>query len=216
MENDSTLVDNSKPMRKKNHMPETRNPVELVEFLSKEMENPSFEDWLSELADKAIDNDKFVWSFLYQVMRDADSGRLSWGYHKRLLSGAVQILSRVGDSRAYRAIINYVKSLDRQIPIGALELITDLLPSFAEVDSDEILKIAAMQDSLKSAFGVLALFQLIVQDKIPAEKTEEIKTFLKGYKNYAYYLDSAIEQALDHLDARDEPNLLTFFDEIAV
>lgn len=216
MEKRSFIEDNHQTMRKKNHMPETRNPVELVEFLSKEMENPSFDEWLSELAEKAIENDKFVWSFLYQVMRDADSGRLSWGYHKRLLSGAVQILSRVGDSRAYRAIINYVKSLDRQIPIGALELITDLLPSFAEVDADEILKIAAHQDSLKSAFGVLALFQLIVQGKIPEEKVEETKTFLKSYKNYVYYLDSVIEQALDYLEAEEEPDMLSFFNEIAV
>ncbi|MBM9577801.1 hypothetical protein JWG45_11635 [Leptospira sp. 201903070] len=202
-------------MRKKNHMPETRNPTELVEFLSKEMENPAFDEWLSELADKAIENDKFVWSFLYQVMRDADSGRLSWGYHKRFLSGVVQILSRVGDSRAYRAIINYVKSLDRQIPIGALELITDLLPSFAEVDADEILKIASLSDPLKSAFGILALFQLIVQDKLPADRVEEVKNFLKNYKNYAYYLESVIEQAQDHLE-KDDSNILTFFEGIAV
>ncbi|AOP35875.1 hypothetical protein A0128_03375 [Leptospira tipperaryensis] len=202
-------------MRKKNHMPETRNPTELEEFLSKEMENPAFDEWLTELADKAIENDKFVWSFLYQVMRDADSGRLSWGYHKRLLSGVVQILSRVGDSRAYRAIINYVKSLDRQIPIGALELITDLLPSFAEVDADEIIKIASLSDPLKSAFGILALFQLIVQDKLPADRVEEAKAFLKGYKNYAYYLESVVEQALDHLET-DDSNILTFFEGIAV
>ncbi|AKH78098.1 hypothetical protein [Leptospira interrogans] len=202
--------------QKKSHLPETRNPVELMEFLSKEMENPSFDEWLSELADKAIENDKFVWSFLYQVMRDVDSGRLSWGYHKRLLSGVVQILSRVGDSRAYRVIINYVKSLDRQIPIGALELISDLLPSFSEVDLDEILKIATHQDSLKSAFGILAILQLIVQGKLPTEKVEETKLFLKNYKNYVYYLDSAIEQSLDYLEAQEEPNLLTFFNEIAV
>lgn len=215
MEKESSIVDNREPMRKKSHMPETRNPTELEEFLSKEMENPAFDEWLTELADKAIENDKFVWSFLYQVMRDADSGRLSWGYHKRLLSGVVQILSRVGDSRAYRAIINYVKSLDRQIPIGALELITDLLPSFKEVDADEILKIAATPDPLKSAFGILALFQLIVQDKLPADRVEETKTFLKGYKNYAYYLESVIEQALDHLENEDS-NILTFFEGIAV
>ncbi len=200
----------------KNQIPETRNPIELMEFLSKEIENPSFDEWLSELANKAIENDKFVWSFLYQVMRDADSGRLSWGYHKKLLSGVFQILSRVGDSRAYRVIINYVKSLDRQIPIGALELIADLLPSFAEVDLDEILKIATNQDSLKSAFGILALFQLIVQGKIPLEKTETTKEFLKNYKNYVYYLDSVVEQSLDYLKAQEEPNLLTFFNEIAV
>lgn len=215
MEKETSLADNREPMRKKNHMPETRNPTELEEFLSKEMENPAFDEWLTELADKAIENDKFVWSFLYQAMRDADSGRLSWGYHKRLLSGVVQILSRVGDSRAYRAIINYVKSLDRQIPIGALELITDLLPSFSEVDADEILKIAATPDPLKSAFGVLALFQLIVQDKIPADRVEEAKTFLKSYKNYAYYLESVVEQSLDHLE-KDDSNILTFFEGIAV
>ncbi len=199
-----------------NQIPETKNPIELVEFLSKEIENPSFDEWLSELANKAIENDKFVWSFLYQVMRSADSGRLSWGYHKRLLSGVFQILSRIGDNRAYRIMINYVKSLDRQIPIGALELIADLLPSFSEVDLDEILKIATNQDPLKSAFGILALFQLIVQGKIPFEKTEMTKEFLKNYKNYVYYLDSVVEQSLDYLKAQEEPNLLTFFNEIAV
>ncbi|AVV51381.1 Uncharacterized protein XB17_02803 [Leptospira santarosai] len=203
-------------MALKNQMSEIRNPNELMEFLSKEMENPSFDEWLSELANKAIENDKFVWNFLYQAMRDADSGRLSWGYHKKLLSGVFQILSRVGDSRAYRVIINYVKSLDRQIPIGALELITDLLPSFSEVDLDEILKIAANEDSLKSAFGILALFQLIAQGKVPLEKTETTKEFLKNYKNYVYYLDSVVEQSLDYLKAQEEPNLLTFFNEIAV
>lgn len=215
MEKETSLEDNRASMRKKNQLPDSKSPTELVEFLSKEMENPAFDEWLGELSEKAISNDKFVWSFLYQVMRDADSGRLSWGYHKRLLSGAVQILSRVGDSRSYRAIINYVKSLDRQIPIGALELITDLLPSFAEVDPDEILKIAATPDPLKSAFGVLALFQLIVQEKLPADRVEETKTFLKSYKNYAYYLDSVVETALDHLES-DDSDILTFFDGIAV
>ncbi|XDD52057.1 hypothetical protein AB3N59_15440 [Leptospira sp. WS92.C1] len=202
-------------MRKKDHMPETGSPVELEDFLSKEMENPAFDEWLEELANKAIGNDKFVWSFLYQVMRDADSGRLSWGYHKRLLSGVIQILSRVGDSRAYRAIINYVKSLDRQIPIGALELITDLLPSFQEVDADEILKIASLTDPLKSAFGILALFQLIVRDQLPAERVGEVKGFLKTYKNYSYYLEGVIEQCLDHLESEDS-NILSFFEGIAV
>ncbi len=105
-----------------------------------------------------------------QVMREADSGRLSWGYHRVLLSGFVYLLSYVGDSKSYRVLINYVKSLDRPIPIGAMELISDLLPTFPELDIKELFAIVNLSDELKSAFGVMALTKLCFENRLQKMK----------------------------------------------
>ncbi|EQA45984.1 hypothetical protein LEP1GSC050_3790 [Leptospira broomii serovar Hurstbridge str. 5399] len=201
-------------MSKKISLPSASSPNEYLEFLKKEIENPNFENWLDEIAEKAIAGDKTIWSFLYQAIRDADSGRLSWGFHKKLLSGIFHVLARIGDSQAYRLLINYVKSLDRTIPIGALELISDLVPTFREIDVNEILNIAAHPDSLKSAFGVLALSQLVIENRLPTEKTEETKRFLESYRNDNYFLNDIIERTLEFMEAPDS-NLLSFVEELA-
>ncbi|TGK12055.1 hypothetical protein EHO60_07225 [Leptospira fletcheri] len=191
-------------------------PTEFIELLKKESENQNFDHWLDQIAEKAISgNDKAVWSFLYQAVRDADSGRLSWGFHKKFLSGIFHILARIGDSQAYRLLINYVKSLDRTIPIGALELISDLVPTFREIDINEVLSIAANPDPLKSAFGVLALSQLVLENRLPEEKTEETKLFLQSYTNDRYFLDDTVERTLELLESPDS-NLLSFVEGIAL
>lgn len=195
-------------------LPAHSTPTELLDFLKKESENPNFDSWLDQLTERANSGDKLVWSFLYQAIREADSGRLSWGFHKKLLSGIFHILSRIGDSQSYRLLINYVKSLDRTIPIGALELISELIPVFAEIDVEEILNIAALSDSFKSAFGVYALAQIVLENRLPEDKYEQVKSFLENYKNQNYFLDDTVERTLEFLEA-DRTNLLSFLDQLA-
>ncbi len=195
-------------------LPTVQTPTELMDFLKKEAENPNLDSWLDQLAERAKSADKLVWSFLYQAIREADSGRLSWGFHKRLLSGVFHILSRIGDSQSYRLLVNYVKSLDRTIPIGALELISDLIPTFQEVDVDEILNIAALSDPFKSAFGIYALAQIVLENRLPSDKTEQVQLFLRNYRNPSYFLDDTVETTLEFLES-DHTNLLSFIDQLA-
>ncbi|MFB5649075.1 hypothetical protein ACE5IS_00370 [Leptospira wolffii] len=200
--------------KKASALPTFSSPGELLDFLRKDSDHPSFDSWLDQLAERASSGDKLVWSFLYQAIREADSGRLSWGFHKKLLSGIFHILSRIGDSQSYRLLVNYVKSLDRTIPIGALELISDLIPVFAEVDVEEILNIAALPDSFKSAFGVYALAQIVLENRLPEEKKEQVRSFLENYRNPNYFLDDTVERTLEYLET-DHTNLLSMLDQLA-
>ncbi|WP_167882401.1 hypothetical protein [Leptospira sarikeiensis] len=195
-------------------LPPVQTPSELMDFLRKESDNPNFDLWLDELAERAKSGDKLIWSFLYQAIREADSGRLSWGFHKRLLSGIFHVLSRIGDSQSYRLFINYVKSLDRTIPIGALELIGDLIPTFKEVDIDEIISISSLNDPFKSAFGIYALAQVVLEDRIPEDKVEQVKAFLRDYHNPSYFLDHMVERTLEFLE-RDNSDILAFVEQLA-
>jgi hypothetical protein len=179
------------------------SPIESIEILKTEMDLPIWETRLSELMKLAAKSDKNTWSLIYQLVREADSGRLSWGYHKNILSGLVYILSHVGDSKSYRILVNYVKSLDRPIPIGALELIADMLPTFEELDMSEIFQIAAHSDELKSAFGVMALTKLTLENRLNPEEKDRTKQFLTSYKNEKYYLNDIIENTLEYLSEED-------------
>ncbi|WP_167882293.1 hypothetical protein [Leptospira langatensis] len=195
-------------------LPSIQTPTQLMDFLRKESDNPNFDSWLDELAERATDGDKLVWSFLYQAIREADTGRLSWGFHKRLLSGVFHMLARIGDSQSYRLLINYVKSLDRTIPIGALELISDLIPTFTEVDMDEIMNIASLSDPFKSAFGIYAIAQIALEGRIPEDKIDQVRSFLQDYRNTSYFLDHTVERTLEFLDT-DNSSILSFVDQIA-
>ncbi|GBF43600.1 hypothetical protein LPTSP2_29030 [Leptospira ellinghausenii] len=190
------------------------SPLEAIDQLKMEMDQPVWENRLLELMKLAANNDKNVWAMIYQIIREADSGRLSWGYHKVLLSGMVYLLSYVGDSKSYRVLLNYVKSLDRTIPIGAMELISDLLPTFAELDIRELFTIASNQDELKSAFGVLALCKLNMENRLSDDEKTNLKLFLLEYKNLKYYLNDIIELTLEQLNESDTSEFLSELDGI--
>lgn len=168
--------------------------------LKKIQETKTFGVILSELTESAISNDKNTWSLIYQVMRDADSGRLSWALHKDILSGFISILTQVGDSKSYRLIINYIKNLDRTIPLGAIELISDLLPTFEELDSDEIIKIASQKDDIRSAIGIIALSRLMIENKLKDEQKKAIHEFLQSYSNSKYYMKDIVETILEMIE----------------
>lgn len=192
-------------------VPLPSSPQAAIDILKGEMNTTLWEPRLLELMKLAADSDKNTWSLLYQIMREADSGRLSWGYHKPILSGVVYVLSYVGDSKSYRVLLNYVKSLDRPIPIGAMELISDLLPTFAELDTKELFQLGKLEDQLKSAFAVLALCKLSLESRLSTSENEQLISFLKEYKNYKYYLDDRIENTLEWLE-REDPS--SFLDEL--
>ncbi len=179
------------------------SPLESIEILKSEMDLPIWETRLLELMKLASKGDKNTWALIYQLVREADSGRLSWGYHKVILSGLVYVLSYVGDSKSYRILVNYVKSLDRPIPIGALELISDMLPTFPELDMREIFEIAKHTDELKSAFGIMALTKLTLENRLTEEEKAKTKEFLQTYKNHKYYLSDIIETTLEFLSEED-------------
>jgi len=179
------------------------SPMESIEILKSEMDTPIWENRLLELMKLAAKGEKNTWALIYQLVREADSGRLSWGYHKTILSGLVYMLSYVGDSKSYRILVNYVKSLDRPIPIGALELIADLLPTFPELDMKEIFDIADHNDELKSAFGVMSLTKLALENRLTEEEKLKTKVFLSNYKNHKYYLSDIIETTLEFLSEED-------------
>lgn len=190
------------------------SPLEAIDQLKTEMDQPVWENRLLDLMKLAANNDKNVWAMIYQIIREADSGRLSWGYHKVLLSGMVYLLAYVGDSKSYRVLVNYVKSLDRTIPIGAMELISDLLPTFPELDIRELFSIASNTDELKSAFGVLALCKLNMENRLSEEEKSNLKTFLTEYKNLKYYLNDTIELTLEQLNETNSSDMLSELDGI--
>ena len=200
------------PVQKLGSLP--TSPLEAIDLLKSEMDQPVWESRLLDLMKLAADGDKNTWAMIYQIIREADSGRLSWGYHKSLLSGMIYLLSYVGDSKSYRVLLNYVKSLDRAIPIGAMELISDLLPTFAELDIRELFTIASNSDELKSAFAVLALCKLNMENRLSDDEKEKLKTFLSTYKNYKYYLTDTIEVTLEQLNETDASDMLTELDGI--
>ncbi|MCZ8157480.1 MAG: hypothetical protein O9264_15255 [Leptospira sp.] len=179
------------------------SPLESIDLLKSEMDSPLWENRLRELMDLAAKGDKNTWALIYQLVREADSGRLSWGFHKVLLSGLVYILSSVGDSKSYRILVNYVKSLDRPIPVGALELIADMLPTFTELDIREIFEIANHGDEFKSAFGVMALTKLTLENRLTESEKASAKEFLSTYKNEKYYLNDIIDTTLEFLSEID-------------
>lgn len=190
------------------------SPSEAIDTLKSETELPIWETRLLDLMKLAAGNDKNTWALIYQVIREADSGRLSWGYHRVLLSGFVYLLSYVGDSKSYRVLINYVKSLDRPIPIGAMELISDLLPTFPELDIKELFAIVNLSDELKSAFGVMALTKLCFENRLTEDEKISLKELLLSYKNNKYYLVDTIESTLELLNEGSETSIIGELDGI--
>ncbi|GBF51486.1 hypothetical protein LPTSP4_30240 [Leptospira ryugenii] len=180
------------------------SPTEAIDVLKAEMYSPLWEARLLDLMKLAEKSDKNTWALIYQLVREADSGRLTWGYHKPILSGLVYLLSYLGDSKSYRILVNYIKSLDRPIPIGALELISDLLPTFPELDVKEIFEIAKNSNELKSAFGVMALCKFTFENRLNDSEKDALKEFLSTYKNYSYYLTDLIESTLEYLAEGDK------------
>ncbi|TGN17206.1 hypothetical protein EHS15_18130 [Leptospira idonii] len=185
-------------------VPLPSSPLESIEILKSEMDSPLWEKRILDLMKLAAKGEKNTWALVYQLVREADSGRLSWGFHKAILSGLVYLLSYVGDSKSYRILMNYVKSLDRAIPIGAMELISDMLPTFPELDTKELFEIANHSDELKSAFGVMALSKLTLEGRLTEDEKEKVRDFFGSYRNHKYYLVDTIEITLDYLDVKED------------
>jgi|JI8StandDraft_1071087.scaffolds.fasta_scaffold17007_3 hypothetical protein len=181
----------------------TNSANECIVELKKIQETREFKPVLDAMSELAIANDKNTWSVIYQVMRDADSGRLSWALHKEILSGFIYILTEVGDSKSYRLLINYIKSLDRTIPLGAIELISDLLPTFQELDADEIIKIASQKDEIRSAIGIIAISRLIIENRLETEQKKTIVEYLQNYTNSKYYMKDIIESILQIIEDQE-------------
>ncbi|MBE7412110.1 MAG: hypothetical protein L6Q54_05755 [Leptospiraceae bacterium] len=186
------------------------NSLEIIDLLKKESEGIFTKEVFEEFEKRAKANDKDVWSAIYQIMRDADSGKLIWALHNKLLSGIFYALSHIGDSQAYRIVINYIKSMDRGIPIGAIELVSGLLPSFSDIDVGELLELANSNDEYKSSFGVIALSKLLVENRLTEEEKLKLESILKNYKNTKHYLDDYVEGTLAYLE--DSRTGVSFFE----
>lgn len=181
----------------------TNSVNECILALKEIQETKEFKTALDTMTASALDNDKNTWAVIYQIMRDADSGKLSWALHKEILSGTIYILTQVGDSKSYRVLINYIKSLDRTIPVGALELISDILPTFSELDADEIITIANQKDEMRSAIGVIALTKLVIENRLTDEQRSHIRDFFGSYTNTKYYLKDLLESTLQIMDDQE-------------
>ncbi|MCE9499524.1 MAG: hypothetical protein K8R21_03335 [Leptospira sp.] len=175
-------------------------PNEYVEYLKKAADAGKLRRPMVELLKKAKSGDKLVWSVIYQLMRDADSGRISWALHNDLLSGIIFLLSEVGDNQSYRILISYIKALHREIPIGALELISGLVPAFSNVDIGELFEMASGTNELKSAFGIMAISSLVIENKLSAKEQEKLLKILDGYKNFKYYLNDQVDLIRTHIE----------------
>lgn len=168
---------------------------------------------MEELAKKVKANDKTAWSVLYQAMRDVDSGKLFWTLHKELLTGIVKVLSDAGDSQAYRILINYIKSLDRTIPIGIMEYLSDVIPTFEQLDLDEIIELAENKNELKSAMGIMMISKLVLENKFSKEQTQKILQILNEHKNSKYFLEDIIESTVHTIEDHEQGfNMLSAFD----
>jgi len=187
----------------------TSSATECIQALKKIQDTKDFKPALDKLTELALQNDKNTWSVIYQIMRDADSGKLSWALHKEILSGTIYILTQVSDSKSYRLLINYIKSLDRTIPVGALELIADILPTFTEMDPDEIITIASQKDDIRSAVGVIALSRLVIENKLSDEQRKTIRDYFHSYTNSKYYLTDVVESTLQIMDDQDKGSTIT-------
>ncbi|WCL49428.1 hypothetical protein [Leptospira sp. GIMC2001] len=177
---------------------------ECLTELKKIQETKEFKSVIDLMTDLAISNDKNTWSVIYQIMRDADSGRLSWALHKEILSSTISILTKVGDSKSYRLIINYIKTLDKNIPFGAIELISDLLPTFAEMDPEEIIKIASQKDEIRSAIGIIALSKLAIENKLSSEQKVTIRNVFSDNNNQRFYMKDIIESTLHIMEDQEK------------
>lgn len=151
---------------------------------------------------------------IYQVIREADAGRLSWGYHKELLCGIFFMLSRIGDSKSYRIVINYGKSLDRPIPLGAIKFIASQLSSFQDLEIRELLDLAKDKSHIKSAFGVVCLSVLLIENKLSPEELEEFQGIIDFYLNSVYFMDNYIESIKEHIEDMKEGSLSMNMDEL--
>lgn len=192
----------------------TNSVSEFLQELKKIQETKDFKPTLDRMTELAIANDKNIWSVIYQIMRDADSGKLSWALHKEILSGTLYILTQVGDSKSYRLIINYIKSLDRTIPVGALELISEILPGFQELDAEEIIKIASQKDDIRSAIGIIAISKLIIENRLTKQQRNHLQEFLLSYKNEKYYLKDVVESSLQMMEDQDKGSGILGEDEL--
>jgi hypothetical protein len=192
----------------------TNSVSEFLQELKKIQETKDFKPTLDRMTELAIANDKNIWSVIYQIMREADSGKLSWALHKEILSGTLYILTQVGDSKSYRLIINYIKSLDRTIPVGALELISEILPSFQELDAEEIIKIASQKDDIRSAIGIIAISKLIIENRLTKQQRKHIQEYLLSYKNEKYYLKDVVESSLQMMEDQDKGSGILGEDEL--
>lgn len=187
---------------------QTSSVAECIQALKKVQETKDFKPALDSLTELALKNDKNTWSVIYQIMRDLDSGKLSWALHKEILAGAIYILTQVGDSKSYRLLINYIKNLDRTIPVGALDLISDILPTFQEMDAGEILEIASQRNEIRSGIGIIALSKLVIENRLTDEQRSKVKEFLKGYTNHKYYLNDIIESTLQIMEDQEKGTAL--------
>ncbi|MEM7183371.1 MAG: hypothetical protein AAF518_20845 [Spirochaetota bacterium] len=178
------------------------NVHEFVKYLKEQSETSFFRYLLEEMVVEAKKaSNSITWSVIYQIIRDADSGRMSWGLHKQLLSGVFYILSEVADSKSYRIVISYIKNLDRDIPLGAIKLIASRIPAYKqEVDLNELFSLAASTNDTKSAFGMISLSTLVVENRLDDEDFEKFQNLLNGYKNYKHYIEDYLESIKSYIE----------------
>lgn len=196
-----------------------KNVHEFIKYLKEQQETSFFKYLLDEMIEEArASSGSVTWSVIYQIIRESDSGRMSWGLHKQLLSGVFYILSEVADSKSYRIVISYIKNLDRDIPLGAIKLIAGRIAAYgSEVNIDEIYKLAQSSNDTKSAFGIIAISTLLIENKLDAGQMDEFQKILKGYKNYKHYIQNYIDSIQDYIEESREGALtldMGSFDDI--
>lgn len=201
------------PKKDKEEIP--KNLGEFIDFLKKKSQTSEFKYLIDELIKSARGStNNLTWSVIFQIIREVDAGRLSWGYHKELLCGIFFILGKIGDRKSYRTVIGYAKSLDKSIPLGAIKFLASLLTGFKELDIVEIFELAESRNQIQSAFGVVSLSTLLIENKLDKDQVDRLESILKRYLNSVYFMDNYIESILSHIEAVKDGGLNMSVDDL--
>ncbi|HMV42081.1 MAG TPA: hypothetical protein PK079_09600 [Leptospiraceae bacterium] len=152
-----------------------------------------FQSLLQDLKQKALEDEKAIWFLFKSIVGDLIKDSNIWNEKTNLVVGIFYLLIDIGNEKAYALVKWYIQNFKEDTPNGAIELLSTLIPSFANINSEEYFTYLKSENKALSALGFLTLFNLSMERKLNAAEEKHLYEIAQTYTNDRYYTEHIVD-----------------------
>ncbi len=117
-------------------------------------------------------------------MLDECSTAEAWANQSRYCSAVIHAVASIGSLRSMQMLLRYARSLPDSIPFGAVDLISNVLPTYRRIVMGPIKDLLGENEgSAARAVGIQTLCNLYLEGSLQGEETAYLEQLLKGFDN---------------------------------
>jgi hypothetical protein len=178
---------------------------------------------LMELSEKGESGDNNSVILLSEMLKQC-VGKTEWFSHNRWCSMTLKALMMTRTPESLKIIMQFIRNLPEQMPFGAVDLLSSLLPLYRGIITGHVIQLASEGESeVLRALGMQTLCNLYLEGLLNSDHVVYLENLMRSYKGDRYFTQQVIDitrsalignRKADDIDLSDLTEDITLNDEL--